>query len=76
MGGAESQIAQGTKNVLLESAWFDPVAVRRTSRALGLRTDASHRFERGADLEGVVTALDRAAALIAEVASGSVTASG
>ena len=74
MGGEASQIAARTKNVLLESAWFDPVSVRRAARALGLRTDASHRFERGADPEGVPAALDRAARIIAQVAGGSVTA--
>src|SRR5439155_7575214 len=60
-------------DVLLESAWFEPVSVRRTARALGLRTDASHRFERGADPEGTVAALDRAARLIAEIAGGRAT---
>jgi phenylalanyl-tRNA synthetase beta chain len=74
MGGEASEIGERTVNVLLESAWFEPVPVRRAARALGLRTDASHRFERGADLEGVVPALDRAAHLIQQVAGGSVTA--
>ena len=73
MGGRASEIGPQTKNVLLESAWFDPVSVRRTSKALGLHTDASHRFERGADPQATVAALDRAAALIAEVAGGQVT---
>src|SRR6266850_3650498 len=73
MGGEASQISGTTTNVLLESAWFEPVAVRRTARALGLRTDASHRFERGADPEGVLAALDRAAQIIAEIAGGTVT---
>ncbi len=73
MGGGDSEIGDGTRNILLESAWFDPVSVRRTARALGLRTDASHRFERGADPDGTVTALDRAARLIAETAGGAVT---
>ncbi|MGP8225734.1 MAG: phenylalanine--tRNA ligase subunit beta, partial [Terracidiphilus sp.] len=49
MGGWDSMITAGTKNVLVEAAWFDPVAVRRTARRHGLHTDASHRFERGAD---------------------------
>src|SRR2546426_2267297 len=61
MGGEAREISGATTDVLLESAWFEPVAVRRTARALGLRTDASHRFERGADPEGVLPALDRAA---------------
>jgi phenylalanyl-tRNA synthetase beta chain len=69
MGGRASEIAPTTRGVLLESAWFDPVSVRRTARALGLHTDASHRFERGADPEGTIAALDRAAAILAEVAS-------
>lgn len=73
MGGEATAIGPATRNVLLESAWFDPVSVRRTARALGLRTDASHRFERGADPEATTAALDRAAALIAEVGGGSVS---
>ena len=73
MGGEASEIGERTVNVLLESAWFEPVPVRRAARALGLRTDASHRFERGADLEGVLPALDRAAHLIQKIAGGSVT---
>jgi phenylalanyl-tRNA synthetase beta chain len=73
MGGRATEIGPATRNVLLESAWFDPASVRRTARALGLRTDASHRFERGADPEGTIEALDRAARLIAEVAGGTVT---
>ena len=51
MGGAESEIGFSSRNILLESAWFDPISVRRTSKALGLRTEASYRFERGADPE-------------------------
>lgn len=73
MGGAASEIRDATRNVLLESAWFDPVSTRRTARALGLRTDASHRFERGADPEVTLLALDRAASLIIELAGGTVT---
>ncbi|OLC54471.1 MAG: phenylalanine--tRNA ligase subunit beta [Acidobacteria bacterium 13_1_40CM_4_69_4] len=73
MGGEATQITERTRNVLLESAWFDPVSVRRTARALGLRTDASHRFERGADAEGVVAALDRASQIIAEISGGEIT---
>lgn len=73
MGGEASEIGERTVNVLLESAWFEPVPVRRAARALGLRTDASHRFERGADLDGVLPALDRAAHLIQKIAGGIVT---
>ncbi len=70
MGGGSSEISGTTRDVLIESAWFDPVSVRRTARALGLRTDASQRFERGADPEGTLPALDRAAALLIEIAGG------
>ncbi|HEV8201610.1 MAG TPA: phenylalanine--tRNA ligase subunit beta [Candidatus Polarisedimenticolia bacterium] len=73
MGGQSSEIRAGTANVLLESAWFDPVTVRRGAKGLGMHTDASHRFERGADPEAILPALDRAAALIAELAGGKVT---
>ena len=64
MGGAESEIGFATRNVLLESAWFDPISIRRTSKALGLRTEASMRFERGADPEMAELASRRCAALI------------
>ena len=70
MGGANTEVTDRTTRVLLESAWFAPASIRRTSRALGLRTDAAYRFERGADLEGLVTASARATALIAELAGG------
>jgi phenylalanyl-tRNA synthetase beta chain len=73
MGGRASEIGPATRDVLLESAWFDPVSVRRTAKALGLHTDASHRFERGADPEAAPKALDRAAALIVRLAGGQVT---
>ena len=74
MGGEESEISPATRDVLLESAWFDPVSVRRTSKAQGMHTEASHRFERGADIEMAPKALDRAAALIAELAGGEILA--
>jgi len=51
MGGWDSMITSATKNILVEAAWFDPGAVRRSSRRHGLHTDASHRFERGADFD-------------------------
>ncbi len=73
MGGGSSEISGTTRDLLIESAWFDPVSVRLTARALGLHTDASHRFERAADPEGTLPALDRAASLIAELAGGAVT---
>ena len=72
MGGGHSEIAGDTSRVLLESAWFAPPGVRRTSRRHGLKTEASYRFERGADPGMVVPALDRCAALIAELAGGAV----
>ncbi len=56
MGGWDTMITQETKNVLVEAAWFDPVAVRQTARRHGLHTDASHRFERGADFNAAPTA--------------------
>jgi phenylalanyl-tRNA synthetase beta chain len=70
MGGQNSEVGGRTTRVLLESAYFDPASIRRTSRALGLRTDAAYRFERGADIEGLVAANDRAAQLMAELAGG------
>ncbi len=72
MGGGDSEISQGTSRVLLESAWFQPAGIRRTSRRHGLKSEASHRFERGADPGMVVAALDRCAALIAKLAGGTV----
>jgi len=72
MGGANTEVTDRTTQVLLESAWFAAASIRRTSRALGLRTDAAYRFERGADIEGLVTASARATALIAELAGGTI----
>lgn len=71
MGGANSEITPETKRILLEGACFDPVSVRRTAKALGLRTEASNRFERGIDLAAVGAASDRAAQLLEEM--GAVT---
>lgn len=70
MGGRDSEVQEDTRSVLLESAHFDAIAVRRTAKRLGLRTEASHRFERGVDPEGTLFALDRAAFLLSEVAGG------
>lgn len=70
MGGENSEIAADTTNILLESAYFNPSAIRLTSKKLGIHTESSHRFERGADLNIVITALDRAASLIAALAGG------
>jgi len=72
MGGENSEIQPQTTDILLESAYFNPSAIRRTSKRLGMHTEASHRFERGADIDMVPLALDRAAALIVEVAGGAV----
>ena len=72
MGGENSEINDSTVDVLLESAWFNPSAIRKSAKHLGLSTDASYRFERGADIGIVDYALNRAAGLIAEVAGGSV----
>ena len=71
MGGLDSEIRTDSRNVLIESAYFDPAGIRRTARRLGLKSESSHRFERGVDPEGVITALDRAAQLILETAGGS-----
>jgi phenylalanyl-tRNA synthetase beta chain len=70
MGGFETMITERTRNVLIESAWFDPVAVRKSSRRHGMHTDASHRFERGADLAATTVACARVAQLILESAGG------
>jgi phenylalanyl-tRNA synthetase beta chain len=72
MGGLNSEIQPDTEMILLESAYFDPSSIRRTSRALAMGTDAAFRFERGIDPEGVVRALDRAAGLMAELSGGTV----
>ena len=72
MGGADTEVTDRTTRVMLESAWFNPVSIRRTARALGLRTDAAYRFERGADVEALVGASARAAQLIAELAGGTI----
>jgi len=72
MGGAETEVGERTRDVFLESAWFDPTRVRRTARRLGLHTEASYRFERQVDREGVRRACDRAARLLAELAGGEV----
>ena len=70
MGGLNSEIEDTTTRVLIESACFDPISIRRTSKALGLSTDASHRFERGVDPDGTLFALNRAASLMAELGQG------
>jgi phenylalanyl-tRNA synthetase beta chain len=74
MGGEETEISAATTDVLVESAYFAPQSVRRTSKALGLQTEASYRFERGVDYDGVRRAQDRCVALICELAGGTATA--
>ena len=70
MGGYDSMITDKTKNVLIESAWFDPATVRSMAKRHGMHTDASHRFERGADWGITSVACDRVAELILETAGG------
>ncbi|MCX5879257.1 MAG: phenylalanine--tRNA ligase subunit beta, partial [Deltaproteobacteria bacterium] len=72
MGGLNSEIFSESKNVLIESAFFDPITIRRSSKRLGLSTEASYRFERGVDIDGAVPALRRAMRLISELAGGEV----
>lgn len=70
MGGENTEIQNDTSDVLVESACFDPVTIRRTSKRLGLPSEASYRFERGVDIEGTVWALRRAMLLLSECAEG------
>ncbi len=74
MGGGDTEISLFTTNVLLESAWFEPVSLRRTSKALGLRTEASMRFERGVDPNLADLASRRCAELILKLAGGELLA--
>ena len=71
-GGEDSGVTEATADVFVESAYFDPASIRRTSKSQGLQTDASFRYERGADPEAPVYALKRAVALILECAGGTV----
>jgi phenylalanyl-tRNA synthetase beta chain len=73
MGGAETEVKEKTKNIFLESAYFFPSSIRRTSKALGLKTESAYRFERGTDIELLEKALDRAASLMAVHAGGKVS---
>jgi len=70
MGGEDSEISEHTTEVLIESAYFDPSSVRRTAKLLGLHTEASHRFERGTDPDGVLRAQERCVSFICEIAGG------
>ncbi len=73
MGGLDSEVSETSVNVLLESAYFNPSSVRRTSKDLNLSSEAAYRFERGVDKEAVALAMDRAAQMIQEIAGGVVT---
>ncbi|MBF0507014.1 MAG: phenylalanine--tRNA ligase subunit beta [Nitrospirae bacterium] len=72
MGGLETEVSGTTVDIFIESAYFDPVSVRRTSRATGLKTEASFRFERGADIKMLKKALDRTAFLMHKIAGGTI----
>jgi len=70
MGGFDTMITEKTRNILIESAWWDPTTVRKASRRHALHTDASHRFERGADFDSTVLSCDRVAELILNSGGG------
>ena len=72
MGGGLSEVSSATKTIVLESAFFDPKSVRRTSKKLGLKTEASSRFERGADVNAALKGIERAIALLEEIGAGTV----
>jgi phenylalanyl-tRNA synthetase beta chain len=74
MGGADTEVTEATAEVLIESAHFAPSAIRRAARRHGLHSEASYRFERGVDREGITRAADRTARLLAELAGGEVAA--
>jgi phenylalanyl-tRNA synthetase beta chain len=70
MGGFDTMITEKTRNVLIESAWWDPMMVRKMSRRHGIHTDASHRFERGADFDSTVLSVNRVAEMILNAGGG------
>jgi len=72
MGGSGSDVTDVTTDVLIESAYFNPVSISRTAKELNMHTEASHRFERGTDIDGLITALNRTTQLIQELAGGEV----
>lgn len=72
MGGEETEVSDSTRDLIIECAWFDPAVVRRGAKLLGLRTEASQRFERGIDPEAMDRIVERVCALIAETAGGEV----
>ena len=73
MGGLNSEVVEETRDLLIESAFFDPLTIRRGSKFLGLSTEASYRFERGADIGGATRALKRAMSLISDLAGGNIS---
>jgi phenylalanyl-tRNA synthetase beta chain len=73
MGGADSEVTSKTTQIVFEAAWFNPASVRATSKKLGLKTEASTRFERGADLTLPALAMARACALLEEIGAGKAT---
>ncbi|MFO0754518.1 MAG: phenylalanine--tRNA ligase subunit beta [Thermodesulfovibrionales bacterium] len=72
MGGSATEVNGATRDIFIESAYFDPVSVRKTARALGLKTESSYRFERGTDIRMLKKALDRAAFLMKKTAGGTI----
>ena len=72
MGGENSEVSNSTKNIVIESAFFDPASVRKTAKKLNLSTDASYRFERGADISGTLDAAMRTAEIIKDIAGGTI----
>ena len=72
MGGGSSEVSAATTTIALESAWFEPTSIRKTSKRLGLSTEASYRFERGADFAAAAEALARACSLIEQIGAGTV----
>ncbi len=72
MGGADSEVWSGTTTIAIESAYFQPASIRRTSKRLGLSTEASYRFERGADIEAPLRALARTCQLLEQIGAGRV----
>jgi len=73
MGGAASEVSASTKSIVFESAYFKPASVRKTSKRLGLKTEASSRFERGADINGALAAIERAIAIMEFIGAGKVS---
>ncbi len=72
MGGMETEVSDKTNNIFLESAYFEPFSIRRTSKKLNLASESSYRFERGTDIEFLEKALNRAALIISEIAGGTI----